>query len=52
MGVSADDQKRIVTPADAIGAGADYLVVGRPIIAAGDPALAARAIAQEIAGAI
>ena len=52
VGVSADDQKRIVTPADAIGAGADYLVVGRPIIAAGDPALAARAIAQEVDGAI
>jgi len=48
-GASANDQKRIVTPADAIKAGADYLVVGRPIIQADDPADAARAIADEIA---
>lgn len=48
-GASANDQKRIVTPADAIKAGADYLVVGRPIIQADDPAAAARAIADEIA---
>lgn len=47
-GAAADDQKRIMTPADAIRAGADYLVVGRPIIAAPDPAAAARAIVTEI----
>lgn len=50
-GASIDDQKRVVTPADAITAGADHLVVGRPIIAADDPAAAARAIQQEIASA-
>jgi len=50
-GASAGDQKRIATPADAINAGADYLVVGRPIIAASDPKAAAEAIVAEIAGA-
>ncbi len=50
-GAAADDQKRIATPADAIRAGADHVVVGRPITAAADPAAAARAIAAEIAGA-
>lgn len=48
---SANDQSRIGTPADAIRAGADYLVVGRPITAAPDPRAAAQAIADEIASA-
>lgn len=50
-GASSDDQKRIVTPGDAIRAGADYLVVGRPIIKAPDPNAAARIILKEIAEA-
>ena len=50
-GVSAGDQKRIATPAAAIRAGADYLVVGRPITAAADPKRAAEAIVAEIAAA-
>jgi orotidine-5'-phosphate decarboxylase len=50
---AADDQKRIMTPAEAVGAGADYLVIGRPIAKAADPAVAADLIADEIlAGAI
>ena len=44
------DQIRIATPSAAIGTGADYLVVGRPITAAPDPARAAAAIVAEIAG--
>jgi orotidine-5'-phosphate decarboxylase len=48
-GSKADEQKRIATPRDAITAGADYLVVGRPIIAANDPKAAAQAIIDEIA---
>jgi orotidine-5'-phosphate decarboxylase len=47
-----DDQARVATPAEAIRAGADYLVVGRPITAATDPPRAARAIAEEIAEAL
>jgi orotidine-5'-phosphate decarboxylase len=50
-GTSAGDQSRVVTPKDAIAAGATYLVVGRPIIEAADPAKAARQIADEIAAA-
>ena len=50
-GAAAGDQKRIATPAAAIAAGADYLVVGRPIIAAADPKFAAEAIVDEIATA-
>jgi len=45
---AADDQARIATPASAIQAGADYLVVGRPITAAPDPAAAADAIVAEM----
>jgi len=48
-GSSAGDQKRIATPAAAIAAGADYLVIGRPIVAAPDPKAAAEAIIAEIA---
>src|SRR5208282_3234059 len=48
-GAAAGDQKRIMTPAKAIAAGADYLVVGRPILAAPDPKAAAQAIVAEIA---
>jgi orotidine-5'-phosphate decarboxylase len=43
-----DDQRRVVTPADAIKSGADVLVVGRPITRAGDPAAAARYIIDEM----
>lgn len=50
-GAGADDQKRVVTPANAIAAGTDYLVVGRPVVNAADPAAAARAIHAEIAAA-
>jgi orotidine-5'-phosphate decarboxylase len=48
----SDDQQRIVTPAQAISSGADYLVVGRPIRDANDPRAAAEAIQQEIASAL
>lgn len=51
-GAGADDQRRVVTPADAIGAGADHVVVGRPIRAAADPCAAASAIQDEIARAL
>lgn len=46
---SANDQSRIATPSEAIRAGADYLVIGRPITAAPDPRVAALSIAAEIA---
>jgi orotidine-5'-phosphate decarboxylase len=49
---AANDQKRVMTPADAIAAGASYLVIGRPISAAADPVAAADAILAEIAGAL
>jgi orotidine-5'-phosphate decarboxylase len=48
---AANDQSRIATPGDAVRAGADYLVVGRPITAAKDPRQAALEIVAEIAGA-
>jgi orotidine-5'-phosphate decarboxylase len=50
-GTGTGDQKRIMTPARAIAAGADYLVVGRPVLEAADPKVAAEAIVKEIAGA-
>ena len=49
-GADAGDQRRIATPAAAIRAGADYLVVGRPITGAPDPAAVAEAILRELAG--
>ena len=51
-GTDSDDQKRIMTPSAAIAAGADYLVVGRPVLAASDPKAAAEKIVAEITGAI
>ncbi len=50
-GAATGDQKRAVTPAEAIRLGVDYMVVGRPITAAGDPVASARAIQAEIAKA-
>jgi orotidine-5'-phosphate decarboxylase len=47
-GSSAGDQVRVVTPAEAMAAGATHIVVGRPITEAGDPAAAARAILRQI----
>ncbi len=51
-GSSKDDQKRVATPFEAMRAGADYLVLGRPIYGADDPKAAARAIIQEMADAL
>lgn len=51
-GVSAQDQRRVTTPGAAIAAGADYLVVGRPIRDAADPVDAAKRIVAEIADAL
>ena len=51
-GASAGDQKRVATPAAALRDGASYLVVGRPITAAPNPAEATEAILQEMSGAL
>jgi orotidine-5'-phosphate decarboxylase len=51
-GAASGDQKRIMTPARAIRAGSDYLVVGRPIVEALDPKAAAESIQAEIAQAL
>ena len=51
-GSAAGDQKRVMSPARAVAAGADYLVVGRPVVEAADPKAAASAIVNEIALAI
>ena len=51
-GSASNDQMRITTPAIAIAAGADYLVVGRPITAAPNPRAAAQAIVDEIESAL
>lgn len=48
QGAAAGDQKRITTPADAIKNGSNFLVVGRPVLEAKDPAAAAREILKEI----
>lgn len=45
---SSDDQRRIATPAEAVAAGADYLVIGRPITRAADPVSAVQRIAEEL----
>ncbi len=50
-GAEIGDQKRVMTPAEAVRAGADHIVVGRPITRAADPRAAAEAIVSEIAGA-
>ena len=47
-GTAVGDQKRVATPAEAVRDGATHLVVGRPILAADDPAAAARAIRSEM----
>jgi orotidine-5'-phosphate decarboxylase len=51
-GSGAGDQKRVMTPAEAIVAGADHIVVGRPVTEAQDPKAAATAIIAEIEGAL
>jgi len=51
-GAGVDDQKRIMTPGDAIRSGSSYLVIGRPITAAPDPLTALEAINREIASAL
>ncbi len=51
-GAALGDQKRVMTPAEALRAGGDYLVVGRPITQAADPAAAARSIQADIAAAL
>jgi orotidine-5'-phosphate decarboxylase len=48
---AADDQQRVMTPAAAIAAGADYLVIGRPITRAPDPVAALRQINRELGNA-
>lgn len=51
-GAAIGDQKRVMTPSEAISAGADRLVIGRPITAASDPKAAADAILAEISAAL
>ncbi len=49
-GAAHGDQKRVMTPAQAVAAGSDYLVVGRPISEAADPYEAAKAVLAEMRG--
>lgn len=51
-GAAADDQRRAATPSEALQAGADRLVVARPVVAAADPRAAAEAIVREMAAAL
>lgn len=51
VGSETGDQKRVMTPGEAVALGADYLVIGRPITKAGDPAAAALQIAREMSAA-
>ena len=48
QGKGQDDQRRVMTPVEAIRMGADYIVVGRPIVAARDPLRAASEIVSEM----
>ena len=52
LGSEEHDQKRTMTPAQAVAAGADYLVVGRPITSGSDPTIAAKQILEEIESAL
>jgi orotidine-5'-phosphate decarboxylase len=49
-GSEVGDQRRVATPAEALAAGADYLVVGRPLTGAPDPSAALDALERELAG--
>ncbi len=51
-GADAGDQKRVMTPADALKAGSSHLVVARPIVKAADPKAAALSILNEMSGAL
>lgn len=51
-GAALNDQKRVMTPSEAVTIGADYLVIGRPITSADDPAAAAQKICEEIEQAV
>ena len=51
-GQQAGDQKRVMTPGDAVAAGIDYIVVGRPITGADDPVEAARSVVAEMSGGL
>jgi orotidine-5'-phosphate decarboxylase len=50
-GAARGDQKRVATPAEAIAAGADYIVIGRQVTRAADPQSALHSIREELSGA-